>query len=187
MVTDPVIWVLFAALWASFLWFRYLRTARTVAYLLTATAVYLAAGWAPEPWPLILRLFVLLTMVAMHFWFGEVLSALPPAISEFRDSYVAINRRMTAAYANYEKTKTRGALEMALGQAVADLRSLQLPSGEEWHSLRSAAIALVGKRLTMLRDGTDTDSGAALHFKTERAEVQKRFWDALERSKRFWR
>lgn len=187
LLSDPVTWVLIAALWASFLWFPDLRTARTVAYLLAATVLYFAVDRATDPWPLTLRLFILLTILAMHFWFSQALSALPPAISNFRDSYLAINKRMTAAYSDYERTQEPGPLEATLVQAVSDLRSLELPSDDEWDHVQSAAVGLVEKRLTMLRDGTDKDSGAALRYRTQRAEVHKRFWDALERSRRFWR
>lgn len=187
LLNDPITWALFAVVWASFLWFPHLRTARTVAYLLAVTALFFGVGWAPEPWPLVLRLSVLLSIAAMHFWFDQILSAYPRAVSDFRKTYGAINKRMTAAYADYEQTKTRRPLEMALEQAIADLESLQVPPGDQWQEVRSAAAAVVENRLAMLRDGTDADSGAALRFRTQRAEVHKRFWDALEQSRKFWR
>ena len=187
MLTNSITWILLAAVWASFLWFPYLRTARTVAYLIAATGLYIAVGGAAEPWPVIVRLAILLSIFAMHFWMGEILSALPPAISNFRNSYTAINKRMTSAYTDYEKSQNRQSLELALQQAIAALRSLELPPGDEWPGVQSAAASLVEERLTMLRDGTDADSGTALRYRTHRAEVHQRFWDALERSKRFWR
>jgi hypothetical protein len=187
LLTGPITWIFLAAVWASFLWFPYQRTARTVAYLVAVTGLYIAVGGAAESWPVIVRLAILLSIFAMHFWLGQILSALPPAVSNFRNAYIAINKRLTAAYTDYEKTQNRQALELALQRAIAALWSLELPPGGEWPEVQSAAASLVEERLTMLKDGTDADSRAALRYRTHRAEVHQRFWDALERSKRFWR
>lgn len=71
-MTNPVTALLLVATWVSFLWFRDMRTARTVAYLIAATVVYLAADLAPDPWPLLLRLIVAASVLALHLRFSHL-------------------------------------------------------------------------------------------------------------------
>jgi hypothetical protein len=185
--TDPVAYVLLAAVWVSFLWFPYLRTARTIVYLLVVSVGLVAAGFAPPPWPPIIRTLVLASVAAMHLRFSSLLSALPTAVSSFYDSYIAINKRLATAYADFEKTGERAPLERALGHGISDLELLHLPPGGDWQSLQRTAVGLLQRRLTMLKDGTDTHSGAAMRFRTQRAEIHRQLRDALQESKSFWR
>jgi len=173
--------------WAAFLWFPYMRSARTVAFLITATVAYLGADVMPGPWPVAIRLGVALAILVMLFRFDHLLSALPPAAFEFQRSYVAINKRLITAYCEYEKTGVREPLESALLQAKSDLSALPLPSGAEWSRLKALAVSLVDERLTMLRTGAERDPTAGTRFRTRRLQVQNQLWAALNQSKNFWR
>jgi hypothetical protein len=184
---DLLSLALLGGVWASFLWFPLMRTARTIAYLSAATVTYLLATTAPEPWPLILRATVLASMLAFLFVFPDILSALPRGVSAFVKAYAAINRRMAAAYSEFEDSKGQQQLESALIHGAAELRDLELPPGEEWERLRDAAVTVVETRLAMLRDGTDRDASEATRFRTKRAEVHLQLRTALERSRNFWR
>lgn len=186
-MTNPVTALLLVATWVSFLWFRDMRTARTVAYLIAATVVYLAADLAPDPWPLLLRLIVAASVLALHLRFSHLLSALPREVLRFWDAYVAINKQMTSAYAEFEKSQEREPLEASVVRAQADLRALRMPQGENWLRLQTMAVDVVGERLGMLQDGTDREPGAAMRFRTHRADVHRQLQLALAQSRRFWR
>lgn len=172
--------------WAVFLWFPNMRSARTVAFLVTATVAYLWAGVTPGPWPVLIRLGVVAAILLLVFRFDYLVSALPAAVFEFQRSYVAINDRLIAAYREYEETGVREPLEDALIQAKSDLSALP-PPGSEWSSLQALAVSLIDERLTMLRTGSERDASAATRFRTRRLEVQNQLWAALDQSRRFWR